>query len=712
VLKFDITKKTFKRYLSDLNHPDYKARNQLINLYGEPKKNNPSQSILWMGSIAEGMIRFDCENEQFKYYADDPTHVLNRIKYQIQSIYPDPQQKNIVWIGTNAGGLFKYDKQKSVLKQNNHHPDDSSCLSHSFVQHILRDRAGHLWISTRGGGLNRMVEEDETFIHYKYNPADTNSISHNWVNIIFESSSGVLWLGTRDGINKFDRLNNLFHHYSEKDGLPSNVVHGILEDRQGYLWLTTTNGLSRFNPKVPGKKAFRNYDVGDGLHGNEFTNKAYFQSKSGEIYAGGIRGFTVFHPDNLGDNPHIPKIVLTDLQIYDKSLKPGKNSTLKQTISQTRQITLNYSQNTLTLEFSALEYLNPSKNKYAYKMEGIDQDWVYTDASRRFATYTQLDPGDYVFRVKGSNNDGLWNEDGTSLRIIITPPWWRTTWAYSVYILLVVLTLYALRIYDRKRQRLKHELEMEHMHAIKLEEIDGMKSRFFANISHEFRTPLTLILGPVQSILAKIRDVGLKNELNLVLRNTTRLERLVNQLLDLSRLEAGKMNLQVEQLDIIPLLRKIVLAFTSWAERKKISLKFKSRTKSLFTYIDQDKIEKIMNNLLSNAFKFTPEGGRISVTASELHPPQSPLDRGERSISPLKKGDTGGCNKTNSEFPVPNSDFVEITISNTGPGIPADKIDKIFDRFYQVDDSYTRDHEGTGIGLSLVKELVFITTRS
>jgi signal transduction histidine kinase/DNA-binding response OmpR family regulator len=291
-------------------------------------------------------------------------------------------------------------------------------------------------------------------------------------------------------------------------------------------------------------------------------------------------------------------------------------------------------------------------------------------------------------------------------KIVVFTPWWKSYAAFISYFCILTILLIGFWYYQRRRQSIKNQLLREHLEAEKLRELDHIKSRFFANISHEFRTPLTLILGPMQSVLAKIRDIGLKNELNLVLRNATRLERLVNQLLDLSRLEAGKMNLQVQQLDIIPLLRKIVLAFTSWAERKKISLKYKNTLDSLLAYIDQDKIEKIMNNLLSNAFKFTPEGGKIVVDVSILQPPLSPFTKGETNPSPLSRGDTGGCNKTNSEFPVPNSDFVEITVTNTGPAIPADKIDKIFDRFYQVDDSYTRDHEGTGIGLSLVKELV------
>ena len=299
-------------------------------------------------------------------------------------------------------------------------------------------------------------------------------------------------------------------------------------------------------------------------------------------------------------------------------------------------------------------------------MEGFERDWNYADAKRRFATYTNLDPGEYIFKVKGSNNDGLWNEEGTSIKIIITPPWWRTSWAYSVYVFLFAFTLYALRRYDQNRQRLKHDLELEHVHAEKLEEVDRMKSRFFANISHEFRTPLTLIQGPAKQIIEGNFKTSLKEQGDMILRNSKRLLSLINQILDLSKLESGQMKLQAGRTEVITLLKGLVLSFSSLADRKKITLKFETVEKSLYGYIDRDKIEKIITNLLSNAFKFTPEGGEIEIrvctgeafsgknlnksnsigrnaSPQQLHPPQSPppvggsstLDRGDKSVSPL-----------------------------------------------------------------------------
>ena len=372
-------------------------------------------------------------------------------------------------------------------------------------------------------------------------------------------------------------------------------------------------------------------------------------------------------------------------------------STLKP-ISHKGEIELSYEENFLSFEFAALDYHSPQKNLYAYKMEGIDPDWVYTDASRRFASYTQLDPGEYVFRVKGSNNDRIWNQEGASLKIIITPPWWKTTWAYTAYLFLFALTLYGLRRYDQKRQRLIHDLELEHLHAEKLEEVDRMKSRFFANISHEFRTPLTLILGPVKQMLFSDFAGNVREQYRMIIRNGERLLQLINQLLDLSKLESGRMSLQVVKTDIIKCIKGLVLSFSSLAEYKKITLRFAANDKPLTGYIDCDKVEKIVSNLLSNAFKFTPEGGEIGITVK--------IPNIKHQITNKSQTPNSQFRVPSSQLQIPNSDFAEITITNTGPGIPPDRLEKIFDRFYQEDNSVTRHQESTGIGLALTKELV------
>jgi signal transduction histidine kinase/DNA-binding response OmpR family regulator len=382
-------------------------------------------------------------------------------------------------------------------------------------------------------------------------------------------------------------------------------------------------------------------------------------------------------------------VYITGFQIFNKPVSIGTQSSspLQSSILNTHEIPLSYDQSVFSFEFAALDFSEPKMNKYAYKMEGVDPEWVYTSAARRFATYTQLDPGEYIFRVRGSNNDGVWNDEGSSIKIIIAPPWWRTNWAYITYIFLFALTLYALRTYDQKRQRIKHELELEHLNAEKLEELDRMKSRFFANISHEFRTPLTLIEGPIKRLLNGSFAGNLNDQYHLILRNTKRLLKLVNQLLDLTRLGAGQMALKTSLMPVIPILRGITMIFASKADLENINLEFKADKEDLQLYLDRDKLETIITNLLSNAFKYTPESGKILVTINTSDP--NPMFNSQSTDTSRRR-----------------YNFVEIKICNTGQTIPADKIDKIFDRFYYSDENKYSDEGGIGIGLALTKELV------
>jgi len=623
---------------------------------------------IWVGSM--GLDRIDINANQVIHYEQDPDDPNSLGGARVNLIYED--RDGILWLGIYLLGLDRFNKELETFKHYRQDLLDSLSLSNNYVLSLYQDSEDILWVGT-ADGLCKLVKFEngkEGFVCYKNDPLNPTSISHNIIYRVFEDSNKRLWIGTEYGLNLFNREKENFISYTTDDGLPGNIIYSILEDDHHNLWLRTNRGLVKFNPET---KIFKTYDERDGLkycRTIEFGYNAFHKGRSGKFYYGGMNSIAVFHPDSLQDNPNAPRIVLTDFKIDNKPVEIGDNSCLKKLITETKIIELPYYEKILSFEFAALDYTAPSKNQYAYKMEGVDRDWVYTDATRRYVSYTNLDPGEYIFRVKGSNNDGVWNEEGVSIAIIINPPWWATWWAYVLYGIFIVSLFTGITRFYLNRQRLKHQLELEHEHAEKLGEIDQLKSRFFANISHEFRTPLTLIIGPVKQVITKIKDEKVKEELSMVHRSAKKLHGMVNQLLDLSKLEAGGMELKTSEENIIPLLKGLVLSFASLAERKKITLKFSSVLDEILVFVDRDKIEKIINNILSNAFKFTPEGGCINVNVKI----------------------------TNGK--------VEISFSDSGIGISEERIDKIFDRFFQVDGSHTREQEGTGIGLALTKELV------
>ncbi|MFC2088158.1 two-component regulator propeller domain-containing protein [Calditrichota bacterium] len=631
---------------------------------------------LWIGTKGDGLIKFDPKKEQFTQYFDkkNPINI-------IRSIYEDKQ--GILWLSTRVGGIVQFNRETGVFNR----------ISDAMLtSQVWKDKTGIFWIASFRG-LKKFNRETKEFVTFRHEPENPNSLSNNNVMAIYESAfdeKEILWIGTHKGLNRFNRRTEIFEIFTIDDGLPNNIINSILEDSQGNLWLGTSNGLSKFNPR---NKTFRNFDVDDGLPGTLFWPGGCFKTENGEMFFGTTRGAFSFYPARLADNSHIPGIVITDFQIFNKSVdirqsnsnKKHNNFTIPKHISLLEEIEISYKENIFSFEFTALDYRSPQKNKYAYKMKGVDLDWVYTDASRRFATYTNLDPGEYTFRIKGSNNDGIWNEEGTSIKVIITPPWWKTNLAYVIYIFFIGLIVFGIWRIQTNRLKMKQQMEMEHFEAEKLREVDKLKSRFFTNISHEFRTPLTLILSPIEQLITKKFKGSIEESYVIIRTNAKKLLRLVNQLLSLSKLEADQMKLQVSEQDIIPVFNRIINLFASLAERKQIDLDF-SFPDSLIMYFDKEKIEIVLNNLFSNAFKYTPEDGIVKVEVTK----ESIPFRFSRHYS---REDTGI-----------GKDMVQITISNTGSHIPPDQIDKIFDRFYQVE---SNNHvEGTGIGLSLTKDLI------
>ncbi len=541
-----------------------------------------------------------------------------------------------------------------------------------------KDPDGSFWLAVYQEGVFHFDPITLQLKGFSHDENDTTSLSNNRTLAMVEDPSEperFFWVGTEGGgVNKFEKATGRCSHVTTRNGMPNNVVYTVFADKNGKLWMSTNSGLCSLDPKT---MTFKYYDVQDGLQGMEFNRERNFQAPDGRIYLEGTQGVNVFYPEEIMENSHIPQLVFTDLKIHGKSVSwKDADSPLKMSITTSKEIVLPYDQNILTFEFAALDFSNSGSNEYSYRLEGYSDEWT-KPSKEHTATFTSLSPGAYTLHVRGSNNDAIWNEAGVSLSLIILPPWYRTWWAYSGYIALIITALYLFRRYDLKRIRLKDQLELANVKTSQLKEVDQLKMQFFQNISHEFRTPLTLILGPIEKLMngTELAEPQ-KRDVRMMRRNAQKLLRLINQLLDISKIEAGGMKLQASKGNFVSFIRGITMSFHSLAERKEIFFDVHAVDENVEIHFDKEKMEKIITNLLSNAFKFTPDHGEIVVTLSP---------------TPLPKEEGQG---------------VMVSVRDTGIGIPPEKLPHIFDRFYQVDSTSTRMQEGTGIGLALVKDLV------
>jgi signal transduction histidine kinase/DNA-binding response OmpR family regulator len=642
-----------------------------------------SHSNFLIGTYGQGLYIFDTIDHLLTPCSFDPSDT-SLMKIYIHDILED--KEGVLWVGTKSGLYYCPENIRT------HHAltlFDHADLSVTEIMAFQADQSGRLWIGTAGKGLFCVpegVNGKNAILHIKHDPEDPQSISSNVILCVYQDDRGILWIGTDRGVNRYTGSNEAFRTYLFPDDPAINFITAIQGDHSGHLWLQTEAGLVRFDPEVPGKN-YRIFTLQDGLPFDKYHPYSLYRSSNGKMLIGRTpeygKGFYAFSPDSLPYNSHVPPVILTGFQVMNQPFE------LDSSISFKKQIVLHFNENFLSFEFSVLDYKDPPKNQYAYMLEGVDEDWIYC-GNRRFANYTGLGPGHYTFRVKGSNNDGLWNEKGTYVNISIMPPFWKTQWAWVFYFTLGAALIYTWRRYDLKRQRLKQQLTLERLKSEKLKELDSLKSRFFANISHEFRTPLTLILGPLQKLFSKAPDDETKQELTIMQRNARRLQNLINELLDLSKLESGKMELHASTENIVELVKSYVQQFESLARHKGIDLSFHAENEEIMAMVDREKVEKILFNLLGNAFKWTPEGGQIRLAVDSWR---------------LTKDNEFFVNRQPSTVNLPEQCIV-ISISDTGDGIPPEKLPHIFDRFYQADDSYSKDSQGTGIGLALTKELV------
>ncbi|MEA3421570.1 MAG: histidine kinase dimerization/phosphoacceptor domain -containing protein, partial [Acidobacteriota bacterium] len=455
--KYDQVKDQFIHYRYNPKDPASLSNDRVFSIVKD------SSGVFWIGTYGGGLNRFDPKTGKFIHYRHSLTDPNSLSDDRIRVIYEG--QPGVLWIGTDGGGINKFETGKGIFTRYRHDPSDPNSLSNDRTWSILKSDSGSLWIGTFGGGLNKFDPGKGQFFHYRFNPDDPNSLSNDYIMALYEDQSGILWIGSNgEGLIKFDPQREIFSNYTESEGSPS-AVYGILEDDEGNLWISSNNGLYKFNPQT---EIFRNYDVNDGLQSNEFNGGSRYKSLEGELFFGGINGFNRFYPETIKDNPYIPSVVITNFRIFNKvvPIQEGeyRKSRLTKSITETDKIELSYRDNMLSFEFAALHYVFPDKNEYAYRMEGLHKDWIYTSAAKRFATYTNLNPGKYTFRVKASNNDGIWNEEGVLLRITIIPPFWQTWWfrGFAITaILLLILMVYRIRTHAIKEQSKRLEKRVE-----------------------------------------------------------------------------------------------------------------------------------------------------------------------------------------------------------------------------------------------------------
>jgi len=576
-----------------------------------------------------------------------------------------------IWVGTNGQGVNVLENERVIARYMPAPATGQDILLpvNGYIRALEEDRDGNIWIGTHGGGLAVLRPGDHHFTLYNQG---NSRLPFDKVHALHGDSRGRMWVGTYGGgLSVLDGSDGHFVNYTEKDGLQNTTIYQIVEDAGGDIWVSTNTGLSCFAGKT---KTFRNFSGLNGLQDNNFVHGAGVRLSDGELLFGGVEGFNYFYPGQLTINRNMPAVVLTDLQIANKSVQPGPGSPIADQISVADAIRLDYGQN-FALSFVALNYTLPKRNQYAYLLEGVDKEW--NAGGMNTARYTNLDPGRYRFRVKASNNDGLWSTEERTISIYVKPPFWRTVYAYIFYVLAAGGLLFYSRHRGIARIRNKFQLERERAEVRRTQELDRLKLKFLTNLSHEFRTPIALIMGPVNELLGEQQDGGSKEKLSLIRRNAGRLLNLVNQLLDFRKMEEQELKLVVTPGELVSFVRDVVQSFSDLSGRKHIRLDFTSNIQRFDVPFDHDKIERILFNLLSNAFKFTLEEGSISVLMKAAAEP-----------------DEAGKSR------------VSIRVADTGIGIPADMMQRIFDRFFQHSSGEAVLNQGTGIGLSITKEFV------
>lgn len=611
---------------------------------------------LWMGTFHHGLDVLNVKTGKVIRHYSAATHALG--SDFVYCLFKTRAGKIIA--GTDRG-LFYYDREKDNFTP-------IITMPAIFYTILYEDHQGTIWAGTYSEGMYYFNPGTGKSGSFSYDAANRNSLSGNRVNWIFEDSHSTLWVAAEGGLCKFDRGNKTFRRYTTHDGFPSNIPFAVLEDAHHHFWVSTSKGLACFTPESGNIKV---YTKANGLLSDQFNYNAAYKDSSGRMYFGSVKGMISFHPDEFTRNDFLPPVYITGFQVYDKEL--GINvagSPLKRSITLTNAITLKYNQSSFSIDFAALSYTAPQMTEYAYKMEGLDNNWTFLTTNRK-AYFTELSPGSYVFHVKAANSSGVWNSEAVRLTIRILPPFWASPWAYFLYILLATATIYYIvRNYHRRTEE-KNRRMVELLEHEKEKEIYQAKIEFFTNVAHEIRTPLTLIKGPMEKIIKKVDEVpAIRNNLEIMQRNTDRLLHLTSQLLDFRKTETKGFSLNFVKADISGIIKDHYIRFKQAAEQHNLRFKL-DIPDQLYAYVDIEALNKILSNLLNNAMKY----GKSRIIVG-MHPI------------------------------VEEDKTFTIEIKNDGHLIPPEMKEKIFETFFRIKE--TDKQSGTGIGLALARSLAVL----
>ena len=675
-LPLDIRRGVPQRGLQNMNvsvlHPDPEA---------------PDRALL-IGTEGDGIYHFNKRTGVFRRLPigsrRNPRAPLGRSIYAFHL-----DSEGDFWIGSDAG-LSVYRQMAKLYEHYMYDPGDASSLSYGSVRTIFQDSNMHLWIGTDRGGLCHFDKVNRDFTRFLHNPDDAASISSNRVNCIHEDSRGMLWIGTATGLNLMDRRKSAFRRYTREDGFPNDMIYAIEEDREGYLWISTNRGLARFHPY---RGVTEVYDISDGLQGNEFNRGASFRSPAGEMFFGGVNGLTYFHPREIGRNPYVPPVHVTRCTVG------GKEMRLRRDDQGRLQLDIERGDQTVSFEFAALNYYRPERNRYTYKMDGVHDRWVNAGFNRSI-TFLALPPGKYVLRVKGSNNDRIWNQTGAVVLIHVAPPFWGTWWFRIIVILLLlgigtVIVRWRLAIVRTQEIALGQTVEdrtseLRHANAALLQEIEERKkaeqeayranttkTEFLAHLSHEIRTPMNAILGFTELLGTRIKDEQLRGFLRSIEVSGSTLLTLINDILDLSKIEAGRIELELQPVDLRELLHELGQVFTFQIEKKGLTFNpiYEDELPSAMM-LDRMRVRQILFNLVGNAVKYTDRGSiSVEVRRSDV--------------------DEGRCT-------------LHLIVRDTGIGIPPSQQKVIFEPFRQGTRMNSSPTRGTGLGLAITQRLVSV----